>query len=231
MPKKPDDEPEWLTRKTRIDGRLRALGWDIVPATKPAPAHPCAVNEYPTANGPADYALVVGGRVLGTVEAKKLSLGPQNVLVQAQRYAEGATATPFQFGPYRVPFLYSTNGVVIWFQDVRSPLDRSWKVADYPTPAALEERLARDIDADLQKQQAPRGPDLDGEARGRRRGPAPDRRRARRAGRGEADRRQGAGRRRGPVACPHPPLRVHAATRYAVTDPALIPRYHGSDRG
>ncbi len=154
MTKTARDEPEWLTRKTRIDGKLRALGWQIVPHTpvfQPGTADRLAVVEYPTANGPADYALFAGGRPLGIVEAKKLSLGPQNVLTQAQRYAEGVTDSPFQFGRYRVPFLFSTNGEVIWFHDIRHPLERSRPVADYPTPAALEERLARDFDADVRK--------------------------------------------------------------------------------
>ena len=154
MGKKARDEPEWLTRKTRIDGKLRALGWTVVPHTtafQPAAADCVAVAEYPTANGPADYALFVGGRVLGIVEAKKLSLGPQNVLTQAQRYSEGATDNPLRFGTFHVPFLFSTNGEVIWFHDVRHPLERSRKVADYPTPAALGERLARDFEADAAK--------------------------------------------------------------------------------
>ena len=73
------------------------------------------------------------------------------VLTQAQRYAEGATGNPFQFGKFRVPFLYSTNGEVIWFHDVRNSLERSRRVADYPTPSALEERLARDFDVDIEK--------------------------------------------------------------------------------
>lgn len=140
MAKTAHDEPEWLTRKTRIDGKLRALGWQIVPhspAFQPGTADRLAVAEYPTANGPADYALFVGGQALGIVEAKKLSLGPQNVLTQAQRYSAGVTDSPFQFGEFRVPFLFSTNGEVIWFHDVRHPLERSRKVADYPTPDAL----------------------------------------------------------------------------------------------
>jgi type I restriction enzyme R subunit len=129
------DESEWLTRKTRIGGRLRALGWEIVrhtPFFRPERAHAKAVAEYPTENGPADYALFVNGLLLGIIEAKKLSLGPQNVLVQAQRYSEGATGNPLQYRQYRVPFLYSTNGEVIWFHDVRSPLERSRRVAAYP---------------------------------------------------------------------------------------------------
>lgn len=145
-------EPEWLTRKTRIDGRLRALGWELVPYTsffRPEKSHCQAVAEYPTESGPADYALFVNGRILAIIEAKKISLGPQNVLVQAQRYSEGAKSNPFSYGTYHVPFLYSSNGEVIWSQDVRSPLERSRRVADYPTPGALEERLARDFDGDI----------------------------------------------------------------------------------
>jgi type I restriction enzyme, R subunit len=157
MAKHPHTEPEWLTRRTRIDGRLRSLGWDIVPHTPeflPERSHRQAVTEFPTDNGPADYALFVNGQILGIVEAKKVSLGPQNVLTQAQRYSEGATGNPLQYGTFRVPFLFSTNGEVIWFHDVRHPLERSRKVADYPTPAALEERLARNFEADIAKLEA-----------------------------------------------------------------------------
>ena len=46
-----------------------------------------AVEEFETAMGPADYALFDGGRCLGVAEAKKLTLGPQGVLVQAERYS------------------------------------------------------------------------------------------------------------------------------------------------
>ena len=49
-----------------------------------------AVEEYPTANGPADYALFVDGKLLGIIEAKKVSVWPQNVLEQAKRYSNGA---------------------------------------------------------------------------------------------------------------------------------------------
>ena len=143
MAKLAKDEPEWLTRKTRIDGKLLSLGWQIAPYTpafQASAADGVAVEEYPTDNGPADYALFVGGRLLGIIEAKKLSLGPQNVLTQAQRYSEGASCNPLRFGQFHVPFLFSTNGEVIWFQ-----------VADYPTPAALEERLSRNFEADIGK--------------------------------------------------------------------------------
>src|SRR5215470_15538869 len=102
------EELEWLTRKKRIDTRLRALGWAVArfADSKPPSAYDlCAVAEFPTDNGPADYALVSNGRILGIAEAKKLSLGPQNVLVQAERYSRGVRASPLQFRDFRVPFL------------------------------------------------------------------------------------------------------------------------------
>lgn len=118
MPSQTRDEPEWLTRKTRIDVRLRSLGWRIEPYSETLPltsADKVTIAEFPTDHGPADYALCVAGQVLGIIEAKKLSLGPQNVLIQAQRYSLGANANPLRFGEYRVPFLFSTNGEVIWY--------------------------------------------------------------------------------------------------------------------
>jgi type I restriction enzyme R subunit len=115
------DESERRTRTERIDPELTWAGWKVVAydPQKPLTAYEnCAVKEFPTANGPADYALVQGGRVLGVVEAKKVSLGPQNVLTQAERYSKGATTNPLNFRGYRVPFLYSTNGEVIWYHDI-----------------------------------------------------------------------------------------------------------------
>ena len=46
-----------------------------------------------------------------------------------------------------VPFLYSTNGEVIWFHDIRNLLNRSHIVAQFHTPEALVELLARDSEA------------------------------------------------------------------------------------
>lgn len=144
-------DPEWLTRKKRIDPRLAAAGWRVVPFDSFCPLDSldsCAIEEYPTDNGPADYALCCGGRVVGIVEAKKLTLGPQNVLTQAERYSRGASTNPLNFDGYHVPFLYSSNGEVIWFRDARHPLNRSRRVAHFHTPAALAELLSRDFDGD-----------------------------------------------------------------------------------
>jgi type I restriction enzyme R subunit len=139
-------ESEWATRKKRIDPQLEASGWRVEGSGTASPRETYAHAEFPTANGPADYALVVAGQPLGVVEAKKITLGPQNVLTQAERYARGITDSPFNFAGFRVPFLYSTNGEALWFHDVRHPLNRSRRIAAFHTPAALQEMLGRDFD-------------------------------------------------------------------------------------
>ena len=103
-------ELEWETRKERIDKKLRAITpcWDITPyrdGLDVAALEHDAVTEFPTANGPADYALIrLRAKLLGIIEAKKVSVGPQNVLEQAKRYSRGAFNGPGNWNGYRVPF-------------------------------------------------------------------------------------------------------------------------------
>ncbi len=104
------NEAEWLTRKKRIDTKLRSLSpqWKIIryyEGLDLSALHCVAVEEFPTANGPADYALFVNGILLGIIEAKKVTVNPQNVLEQAKRYAEGALNGPGNWNGYHVPFL------------------------------------------------------------------------------------------------------------------------------
>src|ERR1019366_771123 len=154
VPKPGMHKSEHTTRKQLIDVQLAADGWKVLPFSARIPLsslNRCAIEEYPTENGPADYALCLGGRIVGIVEAKKLTLGPQNVLSQAERYAKGIHQAGFGFGKFGVPFLYSTNGEVIWFHDVRDSLNRSRQVMRFHTPGALQEQLARDFDGALAK--------------------------------------------------------------------------------
>ena len=147
---KPHGESEATTRRTRVDPKLREQGWEIVPFDPARPASDYtrhAVTEYPTANGPADYALFVDGQLLGVTEGKRLSLGPQNVLTQAERYAKAMDQSPFNFRGFRVPLLYSTNGEVFWFHDIRDQLNYSRRIATFHSPAALQEIVSRDFSA------------------------------------------------------------------------------------
>jgi type I restriction enzyme R subunit len=145
-------ESERLTRKRRIDPQLESLGWRVVPFVENcslADLNNCAIEEYPTENGPADYALCLDGRIIGVLEAKKITLGPQNVLTQAQRYARGLTNSLLNYDGHRAPFLYSTNGEVIWFHDVRHSINRSRKITKFHTPEALRHFFGRDFEASL----------------------------------------------------------------------------------
>src|SRR5258706_13986050 len=123
-------ESEWKTRKKRIDPKLDAAGWRL----RGRDAR--RTEEEETANGPADYALWLNKDIVGVVEAKKLTVGPQNVLTQAERYARGIDGGPYNFSGLCCPFLYSTNGEAILFHDVRHPLNRSRRVSGFPTPSA-----------------------------------------------------------------------------------------------
>jgi type I restriction enzyme R subunit len=147
-------ESERVTRTGRIDPRLSAAGWTVAPFVSKADSlarSKVAIEEFETSNGPADYALCDAGAVAAVVEAKKVTLGPQGVLTQAERYSKGIYQQPTYPGGYGVPFLYSTNGTDIWFHDVRSEANRSRRVAAFHTPGALSEFLTRDFDAELSR--------------------------------------------------------------------------------
>jgi type I restriction enzyme M protein len=140
-----NDSNEAKTRRDFIDKALRKAGWGpIVPFQTGAQYDHGSVEEYPTKTGPADYILFQEGKALACVEGKRVRIGPQNVLQQAKRYARGfqdATCSLGAFGEYHLPFVYSTNGKIIWFQDLRDPMNLSREVAAFHTPQALMEML------------------------------------------------------------------------------------------
>ena len=134
-------ESEKTTRKKRIDRMLKASGWKIVPLSDSidtAKLTNHAVEEWPTKNGPADYALFAKGLLLGIVEAKKLDVGAQNVLEQAKRYSKGVSPTIGEWNKYRVPFLYSSNGELIYHLDVRDNRNLSRELFSFHTPESVE---------------------------------------------------------------------------------------------
>lgn len=143
----PYSESEKITRKKRIDIQIGKLGWRIMPYetglnTSTLSRH--AIAEYPTSNGPADYALFVNGKLLGIIEAKKYGIGAQNVLEQAKRYAKGVVHNAGRWGEYMVPFLFSSNGEQVYFVDVRNPQNISRQLQDFYSPQALWEFYTRD---------------------------------------------------------------------------------------
>lgn len=134
-------ESEKTTRKKRIDQQLKIAGWHIIPFTEGIDLSVLAnhaIEEFQTNNGPADYVLVVNGKLLGVVEAKKLEVGAQNVLEQAKRYSKGANKTIGDWNDYHVPFLYSSNGELFFYLDARDSKNLSRQIYSFHTPEALE---------------------------------------------------------------------------------------------
>lgn len=173
------DLDEAATRQL-IDEQLRARGWDAdtmnlryAKGARPVKGKSMAIAEWPTANGPADYALFVGMTCIALVEAKRKSKNVQAAIDQAGRYAQAFDPTgsielteggpwPFSSGatkelPFQVPFLFATNGRPylkqvetqsgIWFRDARNPTNHRRALTDWPTPEGLMGQLNMDREA------------------------------------------------------------------------------------
>lgn len=160
------DEP---ATRALIDAQLRARGWEADTdqlrygkGARPAKGRNLAIAEWPTASGPADYALFVGVQCIGVVEAKRANKSACAAVGQAERYAQDITLADGEaiggpWGPYRVPFVFSTNARPflaqlqtesgIWFRDTRRSANHSRALLDWPTPAGLRDQLGIDIDA------------------------------------------------------------------------------------
>lgn len=166
-----------------IDQQLRDRGWDAdsnilrySEGTRPSKGRNIAIAEWPTASGPADYALFAGMQCVGLVEAKKQNKNVSSVIDQAERYSRGfalengiespnapwldgqsETLSPdCKKGSFQVPFVFSTNGRPylkqleeesgIWFRDVRKPINHRRALVDWYTPQGLLELLEMDAE-------------------------------------------------------------------------------------
>ena len=150
-----------------IDQQLRNRGWmadsrslTYASGVRPAKGQNMAIAEWPTATGPADYALFVGMTLVGVVEAKRKRKNVSAALTQSERYSkdvklgvEGAFAGG-PWGEFKVPFLFATNGRPylkqietesgIWFRDARAATNHARPLSDWFTPEGLKAEL--DID-------------------------------------------------------------------------------------
>jgi len=170
-----------------IDEQLRKVGWDAnteeirySKGTRPEKGKNLAIAEWPTdsktgSGGYADYALFVGEKMVGIIEAKKKHTNISSVLDgQCKDYAKMIKAEHDkyvikQYGDYKVPFLFATNGrdyikqyeemSGIWFLDTRHQFNTSKALAGWPSPQGVEQDLERDI-AEADKQLAATGYEL-----------------------------------------------------------------------
>lgn len=166
-------ELDEATTRILIDEQLRAAGWTVDSAVlrhaagvRPEYGKAMAIAEWPTATGPADYALFVDGRCVGVIEAKRSLKDVPGRLNQAKRYAAGITLTPDELpglGPwlngndrFRVPFLFATNGRPfvkqlanksgIWFWDARPGAGDPHALPEWFSPRDLTERLEQETE-------------------------------------------------------------------------------------
>ena len=156
-----------------IDDQLRKVGWEAdtynirySKGTRPEKGHNKAIAEFPTdsklnSNGYADYALFIGEKLVGIVEAKRKHKDIPSVLdYQCKDYAKNIKAEHnnyviSNYGDYKVPFLFATNGrgyhrqykekSGIWFLDVRSPFNTGKALSGWYSPEGIEQKLEKDI--------------------------------------------------------------------------------------
>ncbi|MEB0106041.1 type I restriction-modification system endonuclease [Pseudomonas sp. MH9.3] len=150
-----------------IDGQLAAAGWQVdtvnlrySKGARPEAGQYKAIAEWPTKNGPADYALFHGLELLGLVEAKRQSRNVSGDIDQAKRYACGVTATDCKlpggpWGEFNVPFVFSSNGRPylkqlehlsgIWFCDLRQASNLRRALDGWYSPEGLWELFKQDI--------------------------------------------------------------------------------------
>lgn len=150
-----------------IDAQLSAAGWEVDTAnmrfskgTRPEAGRYKAIAEWPTANGPADYALFHGMDLLAVVEAKRKNKNVSAAIDQAKRYASGMQPGEFRlaggpWGEYKAPFVFSSNGRPylkqietlsgIWFNDLRQPTNLRRALDGWYSPSGLKELLRQDI--------------------------------------------------------------------------------------
>jgi type I restriction enzyme R subunit len=143
MTQTPQPYSEAETRRQLIDSRLALAGWDVADPSQVVQEldiyvggdSPGSVRERRAAYAGhrfADYALLLGGKPVAVVEAKKTSRDAEIGQEQARQYAhqiQGRAGGP-------LPFILYTNGYDAFFWD--SERYPPAKVAGFPTRDDLE---------------------------------------------------------------------------------------------
>ena len=159
-----------------IDEQLRKVGWECDTnvlnqkknGTRPQKGHNMAIAEWRTDSkiynhGYADYALFIGEKLVGVIEAKAEHKDiPCVIDGQCKEYASLIKDTDKDFiqgnwglnNEYKVPFAFATNGRPylkqletksgIWFIDFRNPTKAPRALQGWMSPIGIAELLERD---------------------------------------------------------------------------------------
>lgn len=162
-----------------IDEQLRMVGWEAdtenirySKGTRPTKGHSFAIAEYPTNSrvgnrGYVDYALFIGEKFVGIIEAKAIHRDIPSVIdYQGKDYprcirSEDEKYVIDTWGEYKVPFTFATNGRPyleqyktksgIWFLDLRKPDNAPMALRGWMSPDGMEELLVADIEGKNKK--------------------------------------------------------------------------------
>ncbi|MBN1071328.1 type I restriction-modification system endonuclease [Clostridium botulinum] len=173
--KKASRKIEYSEAQTRriIDDQLVSAGWEADTinirysrGTRPTKGRNLAIAEWPTyseekGNGKVDYALFIGKKLVGFVEAKKYSKDVGGTMVESKTYAKGVKEEDTEYvisswNEYKVPFLFSANGRKyikeiedksgVHFVDCRNPRNNTKVLQGWYSPEKLEAMLEEDIE-------------------------------------------------------------------------------------
>lgn len=156
-----------------IDAQLQAAGWEadtinlkFSKGTRPAKGRNLAIAEWPTysaekGNGAVDYALFIGEKLVGFIEAKKYSKDVAGTMIESKTYAKGvkdehSDYIVSEWNGYKVPFLFASNGRKyikeiqdksgVHFLDCRNSKNNSKVLQGWYSPEKLEAMINEDID-------------------------------------------------------------------------------------
>jgi type I restriction enzyme, R subunit len=152
-----------------VDEQLRIRGWEadstalsFASGAIPVTGRNMAIAGWPTETGFADYALFIGKKCIGVVEAKESHQNLCSAIDEAKKNAtefrviRGAEDTSLPTSEYKVPFLFATNGRSflgeieqesgVWFLDARKSTNLKRALVDWPTPTGLIGLLELDQD-------------------------------------------------------------------------------------
>lgn len=156
-----------------IDDQLKSAGWEAdtinirySKGTRPQKGRNLAIAEWPTysmekGNGKVDYALFIGEKLVGFVEAKKYSKDVAGTMIEAKNYAVGVkeeheSYVISKWNDYKVPFLFATNGRKyikeiedksgVHFLDCRNARNNDKVLQGWYSPEKLEAMLEEDIE-------------------------------------------------------------------------------------
>lgn len=156
-----------------IDDQLKTVGWEAdtinirySKGTRPQKGRNLAIAEWPTysmekGNGRVDYALFIGEKLVGFVEAKKYSKDVAGTMIEAKNYAVGVkeeheSYVISKWNNYKVPFLFATNGRKyikeiedksgVHFLDCRNARNNNRVLQGWYSPEKLEAMLEENIE-------------------------------------------------------------------------------------